>query len=346
MTAVVDQTGGSLTSRDKLVTLTLPPGAVSGPTEISIQEITNLAPGGVGSAYLLGPEGTTFPTPVQIAMKASLATTSLDGLTIAFQEKGQGYWIRLMDVARDAAAETLTASTTHFSGWSIVAGSPRDLTGTFTFETTLDVPFTATGSSTFGFAGSDADASYYLQSGTITIGTISYGAGVTCVAPAPVLSLFTNVAELTTAPVEFRWGFSGHWNIACTPPQSTPDVTAAFDTAGINLIHCSRGYVGVPIAGPDRMSGTYRIDCGSGAETASWDFRTAGCGTSCAGQPDALCHAGVLDCSTGTSVCVNGAALGNGTSCGTDQVCNGGACVACTAACPAAVSPIRCATPG
>jgi hypothetical protein len=388
----IGQPGGTLTSLDGRVTLTVPAGTVSAPTEFSIQEVTNMAPGGVGSAYRLGPEGTTFSTPVTITIKADLATASLDALTIAYQE-GEGYWIRLMDVARDAVADTLTATATHFSGWTIVAGSPRDLSGSFTFQTTIGIPFSATGLSTFNFAGTDASADYFLQSGTITVASIDYGPGVTCVAPAPELPLFTNVADLRSDPVAFWWGFSGHWNIACTPPQPVPDVTAAFDTAGINLIGCNRGYVGVPVLGPDRVIGTYTIDCGaSGAETASWDFRTAICGTpcastnpchiaayscasgtavcsdvgivtpgtscgtdmvcndagacisctaglSCTGQPDPLCHEGVTSCATGASACVNGSALANGTSCGTDMVCNGGSCVSCIAGASCAGQP-------
>ncbi len=51
-------------------------------------------------------------------------------------------------------------------------------------------------------------------------------------------------------------------------------------------------------------------------------------GLPCSGQPDPLCHAGVTDCSTGTSVCANGPALANGTGCGTGQTCNAGTCVA------------------
>ncbi len=54
-------------------------------------------------------------------------------------------------------------------------------------------------------------------------------------------------------------------------------------------------------------------------------------GGACSSNPDAACHDGVFSCSTGTQACVDGAAKANGTTCGTNLVCNGGACSACTA---------------
>jgi alpha-tubulin suppressor-like RCC1 family protein len=48
--------------------------------------------------------------------------------------------------------------------------------------------------------------------------------------------------------------------------------------------------------------------------------------------PANLCHKGMLDCSGGTPVCNDsGTAVDNGTTCGTDQVCNAGACGPCAA---------------
>ena len=64
-------------------------------------------------------------------------------------------------------------------------------------------------------------------------------------------------------------------------------------------------------------------------EDAGLDAGTCTPGMSCV--PTNPCHAGSTSCSAGTQVCDDtGATFPNGTSCGTDKVCDSGACVACT----------------
>src|SRR5882724_5183128 len=48
VTGNIDASGGSLTSADGKLGLVIPPGALSASTAISIQAVTNTAPGGVG----------------------------------------------------------------------------------------------------------------------------------------------------------------------------------------------------------------------------------------------------------------------------------------------------------
>ena len=48
--------------------------------------------------------------------------------------------------------------------------------------------------------------------------------------------------------------------------------------------------------------------------------------------PSNACHVGTTSCASGVATCTDtGTAAPNGTSCGTNEVCSGGACVACTA---------------
>src|SRR5690242_17088981 len=77
--------GGSLTSDDGRLTVSVPPGAVSAPTSLSIQDITNTAPGGDGIAYRVGPDGTTFATPITLTFAADPAE-DVSALSIAYQE--------------------------------------------------------------------------------------------------------------------------------------------------------------------------------------------------------------------------------------------------------------------
>lgn len=47
-------------------------------------------------------------------------------------------------------------------------------------------------------------------------------------------------------------------------------------------------------------------------------------------MPDNPCRSGTIACNTGASVCIESGNTENGTNCGTDKVCSGGECVACS----------------
>ena len=115
-TGSVGPAGGSLSSKDGSVTLTIPPGAVAGTVDFTIQPITNEAPGGFGNSYQLGPEGQTFAVPVQITFRYDQELGDIDGLEVAYQD-AQHFWRMADPVALDQAARTATVSTKHLSAW-------------------------------------------------------------------------------------------------------------------------------------------------------------------------------------------------------------------------------------
>jgi hypothetical protein len=123
-TATIGAAGGSLTSADGLLTLTIPAGALSANTSISIQPITNMAWGGTGSGYRLSPDGLTFTTPVTLAFQVDAG--ALDGSAPEFMKvatQGQdGLWYVLKDRTYDDVTRTLTTRTRHFSDYSTVLG--------------------------------------------------------------------------------------------------------------------------------------------------------------------------------------------------------------------------------
>ena len=123
-TAVIDATGGSITSPDARLTVTVPPGAVAAATTFSIQPITNQTPGGIGNAYRLGPDGAIFSTPVSISVQyssADLAGTVADALSLVYKY-AKGRWAADMAVTLDATAQTVTVSSPHFSDWALTTG--------------------------------------------------------------------------------------------------------------------------------------------------------------------------------------------------------------------------------
>jgi hypothetical protein len=120
-TKSIGSAGGSIASPDGRITVDVPPNAVSGPVDFSIQPITNLAHGGLGNAYRLEPSEQKFATPIKVSF--NFDTQELKGiipeaLAVAYQDK-TGVWQAFKTVNVDQASKTLTVATTHFTDFSL-----------------------------------------------------------------------------------------------------------------------------------------------------------------------------------------------------------------------------------
>ncbi|BDG05251.1 hypothetical protein [Anaeromyxobacter oryzae] len=347
-TATIPAAGGTLSSADGALTLTVPAGAVAVPTDFTIAAIGNTARGAVGSAFRLGPEGTTFTTPVTLTLAAPTSYpngASIADVGVEYQD-ATGYWHRVEPVTRNAAANTLTVQARHFSDWAVTwqTGTPA-AEGPITLVQTVGTPMTATGRATLFLQGDDASDTVYVMTGSLTLAEPSYTVNDAQCAPVQAtLTLPFSVAEVhKSAPPVFRWGIGATWELACTAPggaATTELLPALFDTMSINLTRCGGDYAAGQVVEADRLAGTYTKDCGvEGRVSATWDLRTCATGLPCA-LPD--CRAGVTACdaATGVQSCVDaGTFVAAGTECGTGEVCTAaGACVACTdgTACPPA----------
>ncbi|WP_354449332.1 hypothetical protein [Ottowia thiooxydans] len=121
--AALTSAGGSVSSSDGKLTVTVPEGALKAATTLTIQPVANNAPGRIGAGYRLLPEGVTFAKPVQLSFaydNADLSGSHAQALGIAFQQS-DGTW-KWQAGALNEAARTVTAATTHFSDWSLVKG--------------------------------------------------------------------------------------------------------------------------------------------------------------------------------------------------------------------------------
>ena len=115
----IDGSGGTLTSADGVVQLTIPAGAVSTTTVFSIQMLNNNCPGGVGNAYRLLPEGTTFAQPVTINFNyADSVTTDEKFIGIAYQDADHT-WFAPKVISLNMAGNNVSVQSKHFSDWSI-----------------------------------------------------------------------------------------------------------------------------------------------------------------------------------------------------------------------------------
>jgi hypothetical protein len=120
-TASIGASGGTLNSADGKLTITIPAGALTSATDISVQPITNEAPLGLGSGYRLQPEGTAFAIPAILTfhydeeiLKGSMA----DLLWIVSQVSDKS-WNALLSSAVDTIAKTVSVTTAHFSDYML-----------------------------------------------------------------------------------------------------------------------------------------------------------------------------------------------------------------------------------
>lgn len=122
--ATIGPAGGSVSSTDGKIAVTVPAGALAAPTLIIIQPLTNMAHGKIGAAYRLTPDGQTFLKPITLAFAytdADLAGTAVEVLGAAFQT-ADGYWEWAGDATVDVAAKTVSVAIDHFTDFSFVKG--------------------------------------------------------------------------------------------------------------------------------------------------------------------------------------------------------------------------------
>ncbi|HTQ27003.1 MAG TPA: hypothetical protein VMI35_02710 [Puia sp.] len=117
--------GGTLTSSDGRVMLTIPAGALSTNTNISIQPVTNSCPGGIGLAYDLMPNGTKFAIPALLTYNYSDSDVNgTDPLVLytAFQDS-IGQW-EIVDNYQivDTVAKTVSFAINHFTIFELGPG--------------------------------------------------------------------------------------------------------------------------------------------------------------------------------------------------------------------------------
>lgn len=113
--------GGSIQTPDGNISIEIPAGAVTAQTEFSIQPVTSTLDGSAGTSYRLGPENVHFEKDVKISFKyldQDLGGTSEDDLYLAYQDE-KGFWNREIMTGIDKTNKKLTASTRHFSDWTI-----------------------------------------------------------------------------------------------------------------------------------------------------------------------------------------------------------------------------------
>lgn len=119
-TTIIGPAGGVATTADGTITIVVPAGAVASSTAITIAPSSaNTPQGNIGEVFDLGPEGTTFNTPVTISVKydPNLIPQGVteSSLTLAFLSGST--WTDIPTTV-DTVNKLLNGQTTHFSTYS------------------------------------------------------------------------------------------------------------------------------------------------------------------------------------------------------------------------------------
>jgi hypothetical protein len=114
--------GGSITSPDGRLTLTVPEDALTETLPFSIQPVTNKFEAGLGLSYRLEPEGKTFATPLDISVHYDdhdLEGTFPEAFSLAYQDK-DGAWHMQQGIELNKDKKTVTLAATHFSVYAFI----------------------------------------------------------------------------------------------------------------------------------------------------------------------------------------------------------------------------------
>jgi hypothetical protein len=121
--ATIGATGGTLTSSDGGITITVPAGAVDADTEFTITAMGKPA-GNAVAVYKLEPEGMTFDPPVTLTFdppQDEVSRISIEGLGIAYHNAA-GQWEWLGEAVCDTGNRTLSVDIAHFSIFGMFSG--------------------------------------------------------------------------------------------------------------------------------------------------------------------------------------------------------------------------------
>jgi hypothetical protein len=128
---IIDSAGGVVKTDNDEVIIDIPAGALSMETEITIAETSIHPPDNIGQVYDLGPDGTTFAIPVSLTFtydEGDLPAGALESeLVLAFADNGN--WVSLAGNVVDETNNTVTATTTHFTPFTVFWLSESNIVG-------------------------------------------------------------------------------------------------------------------------------------------------------------------------------------------------------------------------
>ena len=117
--------GGTVIISDGKAKIVLPSGALSQDTGITVAPVSNQPAGNIGTAYEVGPDGTTFNKPVTISItydEASLPSGVIES-DIKLGMITNNQWQEITNSDVDTVANIVSGITSHLSIYGVIAVS-------------------------------------------------------------------------------------------------------------------------------------------------------------------------------------------------------------------------------
>ncbi|HVV06816.1 MAG TPA: hypothetical protein VHC96_21440 [Puia sp.] len=196
---VIGAGGGVLYSPDSVLKLTIPAGALSSNTNISIQPVTSQLPGGIGLGYDLLPNGTKFSIPATVTFQYTSDEVSDNYpyfLNIAYQDSNHIWRGDLAHCVYDTVARTVSLDIRHFTIYGFqdgitVLAIPREIMTGQTSSLTIFESIVIRQDSSYITTSTDIPSDFVGQwtvngvpNGNSSIGTVT-GSGANVVYHAP-----------------------------------------------------------------------------------------------------------------------------------------------------------------
>ena len=196
---VIGTAGGTLYSPDSVLKLSIPAGALSSNTNISVQPVTSQLPGGIGLGYDLLPNGTKFSIPATVTFHYTSDQVSDNFpyfLNIAYQDSDHIWRGDLRHCVYDTVGRTVSLDISHFTIYGFQDGiavfaAPREIMTGQTSSLTIYESIVIKQDSSYITSSTDIPSDFVGQwtvngipNGNSSIGTVS-GSGANVVYHAP-----------------------------------------------------------------------------------------------------------------------------------------------------------------
>src|SRR5581483_3682729 len=120
---MIGPSGGSKTSSDGRASVSIPAGALSQDSVISVTVASSSVSGNIGPVYDFGPSGTTFNQPVTISISydESALPSGVTESDLRLGTVNNNRWEMVTGATVDTAANVVHGTATHFSTYGVIA---------------------------------------------------------------------------------------------------------------------------------------------------------------------------------------------------------------------------------
>jgi uncharacterized protein YjdB/alpha-tubulin suppressor-like RCC1 family protein len=197
--AIIGKDGGVVVANGGNVKLTIPAGALTTSTPISVTPLPQPpSPAGVvpGTAYEFGPSGTTFAQPVKLEIKYQTADIDTNQVFYRISRLTDGAWVPLPGASAGGPTRTLTAETKSFSSygaWTNLVPNSLVITpsnATVFYGQTLQLTATVLSQYATSFSGTPSSV-YWSSNAQVQVSATGVATGVIPGGPFVITSIQT-----------------------------------------------------------------------------------------------------------------------------------------------------------